>query len=144
MLKTIGTLVNGVPPYLRYVAVSGGALGIDLGLYLIALAAGISAPLAAAFGQVDEELETLVVNDEPQGLGVAPPKARQVSVVQLDQGIHHTDLTRPTVPFWTTGPQAAAVISGVVTLGVTFATLAALTSTWLIAGMGPASMGSAT
>jgi putative flippase GtrA len=50
MLKTIGTLANGVPPYLRYVAVSAGALGVDMGIYLVALQAGIEAAIAAAIG----------------------------------------------------------------------------------------------
>lgn len=40
MLRAIGTLANGVPPYLRYVAVSAVALGIDIGVFLILIAAG--------------------------------------------------------------------------------------------------------
>lgn len=50
MLRAIGTLACGAPPYLRYIAVSAGALGIDLGIYLIALSIGIVATLAAAIG----------------------------------------------------------------------------------------------
>jgi putative flippase GtrA len=50
MLRTIGTLANGVPPYLRYIAVSGGALGVDMGLYLVSLWMGVAAVLAAAVG----------------------------------------------------------------------------------------------
>jgi putative flippase GtrA len=50
VLRTLGILANGVPPYLRYIAVSGGALGVDLGVYFIALAAGVAAELSAAIG----------------------------------------------------------------------------------------------
>jgi len=50
MRRAIGTLANGVPPYLRYVAVSAGALGIDMGLYLAALSGGFPAASAAALG----------------------------------------------------------------------------------------------
>jgi putative flippase GtrA len=50
MLRTLGTLVNGVPPYLRYIAVSAGALGVDLGVYFVGLSTGAAAALAAAIG----------------------------------------------------------------------------------------------
>jgi putative flippase GtrA len=40
MLRTIGMLANGVPPYLRYIAVSAVALGIDMGAFLMLIAAG--------------------------------------------------------------------------------------------------------
>lgn len=50
MLKAIGTLTGGVPPYIRYVAVSAGALGVDMGVYLAGLHIGIAAAFAAAIG----------------------------------------------------------------------------------------------
>ncbi len=50
MLRTIGTLANSVPTYIRYIAVSGGALGVDLGVYFTGLSIGIAAELAAAIG----------------------------------------------------------------------------------------------
>ena len=50
MLRSIGTLANGMPTYVRYIAVSGGALGVDLGLYFLCLSMGIIATLAAAAG----------------------------------------------------------------------------------------------
>jgi putative flippase GtrA len=50
MLRTLGTLASGVPPYMRYIAVSGGALGVDLGVYFVGLSMGIAAALAAAIG----------------------------------------------------------------------------------------------
>ena len=50
MLRSIGALTGGVPTYLRYIAVSGGALGVDLGLYFLCLSMGIVATLAAAIG----------------------------------------------------------------------------------------------
>ena len=50
MLRSIGARAGGVPPYVRYIAVSGGALGVDLGLYFLSLSTGIIATLAAAIG----------------------------------------------------------------------------------------------
>lgn len=50
MLSRIGTLANGAPTYLRYIAVSGGALGVDLAIYFAALSVGMAAALAAAIG----------------------------------------------------------------------------------------------
>ena len=50
MLRTLGALANGVPPYLRYIAVSAGALGVDLGVYFVGLSTGVAAALAAAIG----------------------------------------------------------------------------------------------
>jgi putative flippase GtrA len=50
MLSRIGALANGVPTYLRYIAVSGGALGIDLAIYFAALSVGMAAEIAAAIG----------------------------------------------------------------------------------------------
>lgn len=50
MLRAIGALANGVPTYLRYIGVSGGALGVDLGLYFLCLSTGMMATLAAAMG----------------------------------------------------------------------------------------------
>jgi putative flippase GtrA len=50
MLRTLGALVNGVPPYLRYIAVSAGALGVDLGIYFAGLSLDVAAALAAAAG----------------------------------------------------------------------------------------------
>lgn len=50
MLKAIGTLTQSLPPYLRYVAVSACALGVDMGVYLAGLSLGIAAALAAAIG----------------------------------------------------------------------------------------------
>jgi putative flippase GtrA len=43
-------LIGRVPPYLRYVAVSGGALGVDMGVYLLMLHTGVVAAIAAAVG----------------------------------------------------------------------------------------------
>ena len=50
MLRAIGALTNAVPPYLRYVAVSGGALAVDMGVYLAVMHAGTAATPAAAIG----------------------------------------------------------------------------------------------
>lgn len=50
MFRAIDALTNAVPPYLRYVAVSAGALAVDMGIYLAALHAGIAATLGAAIG----------------------------------------------------------------------------------------------
>jgi putative flippase GtrA len=46
----LGTLINRVPPYLRYVAVSAIALGVDMGVYLGGLQGSVPATAAAAFG----------------------------------------------------------------------------------------------
>ena len=40
MLRGIGTLVLSVPPYLRYIAVSGAALVADMSVFLLLIAAG--------------------------------------------------------------------------------------------------------
>lgn len=50
MRGSLGPLVNGVPIYMRYIAVSGGALCADLGVYVVALSTGMVATLAAAIG----------------------------------------------------------------------------------------------
>lgn len=81
MLKTIGTLASGVPPYLRYVAVSAGALGVDIGVYLGALSAGMAAASAAALGYlcgvaVHWFLSSRVVFDEVAAGGLARTKQK--------------------------------------------------------------------
>ena len=50
MTDILGTLINRVPPYLRYVAVSAIALGVDMGVYLGGLQGSVPATAAAAFG----------------------------------------------------------------------------------------------
>ena len=50
MLRTIGALASGVPAYLRYIAFSAIALGIDLGVYFAGLSAGIAVEASAAIG----------------------------------------------------------------------------------------------
>jgi putative flippase GtrA len=47
MIGAFGMLANRVPPYLRYVAVSAAALGIDLGLFLLLIAGGTVATWAS-------------------------------------------------------------------------------------------------
>ena len=47
MFRTLGALADQVPPYLRYVAVSAVALGIDMGLFLLLIAGGTVAAWAS-------------------------------------------------------------------------------------------------
>ena len=49
MIRTIGTLVRHVPPYLRYGAVSVVALGIDMWVLLLLVTAGLLPALASGF-----------------------------------------------------------------------------------------------
>ncbi len=52
MIAAIGTLTRSVPPYLRYVAVSAMALGVDLASFLLLISAAVPAALASGLGYV--------------------------------------------------------------------------------------------
>jgi putative flippase GtrA len=47
MLRTLGTLANGVPPYLRYIAVSAAALAVDMAMFLVLIAMDMSPAIAS-------------------------------------------------------------------------------------------------
>ena len=125
MLKTIGTLVNGVPPYLRYVAVSGGALGIDLGLYLIALAAGISAPLAAAFGYlcgvgVHWVLSSRMVFDDVAQSGLARTKQKALFLTSAFIGLGITVVIVGGATHFGLDPRLAKLVAIAVSFNATY------------------------
>jgi putative flippase GtrA len=47
MLRTIGTLALSVPPYLRYIAVSGAALAVDMAVFLMLIGVGTLPAIAS-------------------------------------------------------------------------------------------------
>jgi len=47
MLRTLGTLALSVPPYLRYIGVSAVALAVDIAVFLILIAVGMSPAIAS-------------------------------------------------------------------------------------------------
>ena len=92
MLRTLGTLAGGVPPYIRYIAVSGGALGVDLGSYLIGLSMGIAAALAAAIGYlagvvVHWILSSRLVFDDVAESGLARTKQKALFLTSAFIGL---------------------------------------------------------
>ncbi len=42
MLRTLGMMALSVPPYLRYIAVSGAALAVDMAVFLMLIAVGMA------------------------------------------------------------------------------------------------------
>src|ERR1019366_5587869 len=52
------------------------------------------------------ESSALLVDDGPQGIGIAPSQALQIRVIQLDHFSHHTDSARrPSLPCNVGGPR---------------------------------------
>lgn len=92
MIRAIGTLANSVPPYLRYIAVSGGALGVDLGAYFVMLHAGVAAALAAAIGYlagvvVHWILSSRLVFDDVAERGLARTKQKALFLTSAFIGL---------------------------------------------------------
>ena len=92
MLRTLGTLANGVPSYLRYIAVSAGALGVDLGVYFVALPSGLVAWLAAAIGYLSGVavhwiLSSRLVFDDVAERGLARTKQKALFLTSAFIGL---------------------------------------------------------
>jgi putative flippase GtrA len=92
VLRTLGTLASGVPPYMRYIAVSGGALGVDLGVYIIGLSMGIAAELAAAIGYLSGVvvhwiLSSRLVFDDVAERGLARTKQKALFLTSAFIGL---------------------------------------------------------
>ena len=92
MPRTIGTLANGVPPYARYIAVSAVALGVDLGVYFVALHSGIAAALAAAIGYLSGVavhwiLSSRLVFDDVAERGLARTKQKALFLTSAFIGL---------------------------------------------------------
>lgn len=92
MPRIIGTLANGVPPYVRYIAVSAGALGVDLGVYFVALHSGIVAALAAAIGYLSGVavhwiLSSRLVFDDVAERGLARTKQKALFLTSAFIGL---------------------------------------------------------
>jgi putative flippase GtrA len=47
MIRTLGTLALSVPPYLRYIAVSGAALAVDMAVFLMLIGFGTLPAIAS-------------------------------------------------------------------------------------------------
>ncbi len=47
MLSRFGALASSVPPYARYIAVSGAALAIDMGVFLMLIEVGMTPAIAS-------------------------------------------------------------------------------------------------
>jgi putative flippase GtrA len=92
MLRTLGMFANGMPPYFRYIAVSAGALGIDLGIYFVALHAGVVAALAAAIGYLSGVavhwiLSSRLVFDDVAERGLARTKQKALFLTSAFIGL---------------------------------------------------------
>lgn len=92
MLRTLGTLANGVPPYLRYIAVSAAALGVDLGIYFVTLHLGVVAALAAAVGYLSGVavhwiLSSRLVFDDVAERGLARTKQKALFLTSAFVGL---------------------------------------------------------
>lgn len=92
MSDLIGTLINRVPPYLRYVAVSAIALGVDMGVYLGGLQARVPVTAAAAFGYlcgvaVHWILSSRLVFDDVAERGLARTKQKALFLTSAVVGL---------------------------------------------------------
>jgi putative flippase GtrA len=92
MRRSIGALANSVPPYVRYIAVSGGALGVDLGFYFLALSTGVAATLAAAVGYLSGVavhwiLSSRLVFDDVAERGLARTKQKALFLTSAFVGL---------------------------------------------------------
>jgi putative flippase GtrA len=92
MLRSLGILANGVPPYLRYIAVSAGALGVDLGVYFVSLHLGLVAALAAAIGYLSGVavhwiLSSRLVFDDVAERGLARTKQKALFLTSAFVGL---------------------------------------------------------
>lgn len=92
MLKAIGTLASGVPPYLRYIVVSALALGVDMSAYLAALQLDMAAAIAAAVGYmlgvaVHWILSSRLVFDEVAERGLARTKQKALFLTSAVFGL---------------------------------------------------------
>jgi putative flippase GtrA len=92
MLRSLGILANGVPSYLRYIAVSAGALGVDLGVYFVSLHLGLVAALAAAIGYLSGVavhwiLSSRLVFDDVAERGLARTKQKALFLTSAFVGL---------------------------------------------------------
>ncbi len=92
MLRTLGTLAASVPPYLRYIAVSGTALGVDLGIYFVGLSIGVAAAVAAAIGYLTGVaihwiLSSRLVFDDVAKRGLARTKQKALFLTSAFVGL---------------------------------------------------------
>lgn len=92
MTDVLGTLINRVPPYLRYVAVSAVALGVDMGVYLGGLQTSVPVTAAAAFGYlcgvaVHWILSSRLVFDDVAERGLARTKQKALFLTSAVIGL---------------------------------------------------------
>ena len=125
MRRAIGMLATGVPPYLRYVAVSAGALGVDLGIYLAMLQTGVAAVLSAAIGYLSGVavhwiLSSRVVFSDVAERGLARTKQKALFLTSAFIGLGITMGIVAVATYFDIDPRVAKLVAVAVSFQTTY------------------------
>ena len=125
MRRAIGMLATGVPPYLRYVAVSAGALGVDLALYLAMLQTGVAAVFAAAIGYlsgvaVHWVFSSRVVFNDVAERGLARTKQKALFLTSAFIGLGITMGIVAVATYFDIDPRVAKLVAVAVSFQTTY------------------------
>lgn len=125
MLRTLGALANGVPPYLRYIAVSAGALGVDLGIYFAGLSLAVAAEVAAAAGYLSGVavhwiLSSRLVFDDVAARGLARTKQKALFLTSAFIGLGLTVVIVAVATRFGLDPRVAKLVAVAVSFQTTY------------------------